>query len=165
MDLTPEQKTEYFKRSFVAADGLWFMKAEEEYGFDTALELDRRVWEVVAKIQARCLKKWHPEQSEGVDALKACLETKLAMEGYDATVERESEGEPLVVTVRGCPWHRKMVDAGREGLAERVGRAICPAEFGAWAREFGLSCSVRVDSCLCGGQTRCSMVFVAEGPG
>ena len=54
--LTEEQKTEYFRRSYTAVDGLWFMKVEEAYGFDNALDIDDEVWKVLPKIQARMLK-------------------------------------------------------------------------------------------------------------
>ena len=55
-DLTDEQKAEYFRRSYTAVDGLWFMMVEEKYGFETALELDEFVWKVLPKIQARTIK-------------------------------------------------------------------------------------------------------------
>ncbi len=39
IELTEKQISEYYKRSYTAVDGLWFMKAEERYGFDTALDM------------------------------------------------------------------------------------------------------------------------------
>ena len=56
LNLTDEKIIEYFKKSYTAADGLWFMKTEEKYDFDTALELDAKVWEVMPIIQALMLK-------------------------------------------------------------------------------------------------------------
>ena len=55
-ELTDEQRADYFRRSYTAADGLWFMMVEEKYGFDAALKLDEAVWKVLPKIQARALK-------------------------------------------------------------------------------------------------------------
>ncbi len=55
-DLTDEQKTEYFRRSYTAVDGLWFMMVEEKYGFEATLKLDEAVWKVLPKIQARTIK-------------------------------------------------------------------------------------------------------------
>ena len=40
-DLTEEQKAEYFRRSYTAVDGLWFMKVEERLGFDEACSWTR----------------------------------------------------------------------------------------------------------------------------
>jgi hypothetical protein len=54
--LSSQQVAEYFNRSYKAVDGLWFMKVEEKYEFDVALELDNEVWKVMPKIQARMIK-------------------------------------------------------------------------------------------------------------
>ena len=51
--LTNKDRAEYYNRSYKAVDGLWFVKAEEQFDFDTALELDKEVWKVMPKIQAR----------------------------------------------------------------------------------------------------------------
>jgi hypothetical protein len=80
-DLTQEQKTEYFRRSYTAVDGLWFMKVEESLGFDEALRLDEAVWKVLPKIQARALKgMMHLEG--GLEGLAQALSARLALEGF-----------------------------------------------------------------------------------
>ena len=67
--LTDKQAALYFHRCYVAADGLWFMKAEEKHGLVAALEVDEQVWKVLPKIQARMLKAMlHVDQ--GIDAPK-----------------------------------------------------------------------------------------------
>ena len=38
-----EKSSEYFKRSFFAVDGLWFMMLEDETSFKKALEIDEKV--------------------------------------------------------------------------------------------------------------------------
>ena len=45
--------SEYFKKCFFAVDGLWFMMLEKTDSFDKALDVDRMVWEILPKIQAR----------------------------------------------------------------------------------------------------------------
>jgi hypothetical protein len=47
--LSNKQIIEFFHRSYKAADGLWFMKTEEKYGFNTALEIDKEVWKSYPK--------------------------------------------------------------------------------------------------------------------
>jgi len=64
LKLTDKQIVEYFKRSYTAVDGLWFMKVEEIYGFDTALDIDEEVWKVMPKIQAR---PWEAQQTVWMD--------------------------------------------------------------------------------------------------
>jgi hypothetical protein len=44
MDLDEKQISELWHRSYTAVDGLWFMKVEERYGFEAALDLDDEVW-------------------------------------------------------------------------------------------------------------------------
>ena len=56
-EFTDKDRAEYYHRCYKAVDGLWFVKTEEKFDFDTSLELDRDVWEVMPKIQARFLKK------------------------------------------------------------------------------------------------------------
>jgi len=66
-ELTEKDVSEYFHRSYKTADGLWFIKTEERFGFDTALEIDAGVWQVIPKIQARFLKK-KLNKDKGLDA-------------------------------------------------------------------------------------------------
>ena len=44
-------------RDLWAVDGLYFLGIEEQYGTDVASEMDRKVWEVMGKIEARKIKK------------------------------------------------------------------------------------------------------------
>jgi len=67
IELTDGQVARYFHRCYTAADGLWFMKVEEKYGFDAALDIDNEVWKVLPKIQPRMLKPM--VKTEGMDAL------------------------------------------------------------------------------------------------
>ena len=78
--LTDGQKTEYFRRSYTAVDGLWFMKIEETLGFDEALRLDEAVWKVLPKIQARALKEMMHLQS-GLPGLWQALSARLSPGG------------------------------------------------------------------------------------
>ena len=66
--LSNRQIAEYFHRSYTAVDGLWFMKVEEKYGFDVALDIDNEVWKVFAKMQARLLKSLG-QTGDGIDSL------------------------------------------------------------------------------------------------
>jgi hypothetical protein len=104
LELTDKQIGEYFKRSYTAVDGLWFMKVEEEYGFDTALDLDDEVWKVMPKIQARKLKSMGNLEG-GLDALRECLLTKLTLDGFEFTTEKAEDGNTLKIILTECPWN------------------------------------------------------------
>ena len=40
-----------------AVDGLYYLEIEDKYGTKPATEIDRKVWEVMGKIEARRLKE------------------------------------------------------------------------------------------------------------
>ena len=44
-------------RNYWAVDGLYYIFIEEEYGTEVATEIDRKVWEVMGKVEARKLKE------------------------------------------------------------------------------------------------------------
>ena len=122
-DLTDEQKTEYFRRSYTAVDGLWFMKVEERLGFDEALRLDEAVWKVLPKIQARALKGMM-HLPGGLEGLEQALSARLALEGFEYEIEPRSEG--FAVIVKRCPWHDLMIKSGRGELVGEGERSDLP---------------------------------------
>ncbi len=159
MELTEEQKTEYFRRSYTAVDGLWFMKVEERMGFEAALQIDEAVWEILPKIQARALKAMM-DLPAGLAGLEQALSARLALEGFDFEIERHEEG--LMVMVRSCPWHQIMIKSGRAALSERVSNVICRVENETWAREFsepGAEIGFERESRLCRGEGMCRLWF------
>ncbi|HPT19612.1 MAG TPA: DUF6125 family protein [Methanothrix sp.] len=131
--LTEEQKTEYFRRSYAAVDGLWFMKVEQALGFDQALKLDEAVWRVLPKIQARTLKGMMNLKG-GLPDLNKALAVRLELEGFSFEIEDRKDG--FAVIVSRCPWHEIMVRSGRESLSDKVSDLICRVENSTWAGEF-----------------------------
>jgi hypothetical protein len=161
-NLTEEQKAEYFRRSYTAVDGLWFMKVEEKLGFDEALRLDEAVWKVLPKIQARALKGiMHLEG--GLEDLEQALSARLALEGFEYEMERREDG--FAVIVKRCPWHDIMVRSGRGNLSEQVSDLICRVENSVWASEFsgpGKGQEIRFDreERICRGEERCVLIYL-----
>jgi hypothetical protein len=156
--LTDEQVAAYFHRSFAAVDGLWFMKAEEKLGFEAALEIDRAVWEVFPRIQARELKRML-HAGDAADALEPVLTTALELKGFEFAVKPGRPGFSIVIT--DCPWHNTMVKSGRAALSARIGEAVCRTEYTAWASEFGakLEFSFGSPHRLCTGADTCVLCF------
>jgi predicted ArsR family transcriptional regulator len=162
LELTEKQISEYFKRSYTAVDGLWFMKVEEKYGFDTALDIDNEVWKVMPKIQARKLKSMGNLEN-GLDALHQCLTTKLTLDGFEFTTEQTDDDSTLKITLSECPWHNLMIKSGREHLSEKVGTRICNTEYQVWASEFGNAISFELQDQICKGNECCMVVFKVSG--
>lgn len=151
---------EYLRRSFTAVDGLWFVKVEEAYGFDVALELDHRVWEVMGKIQARAARKVLGLESSDLDALAAFLRLKFVAENYQAELLRP-DPSTLEISLSRCPWVEILKRTGRLHLAKTIANLICKNESAAWAREFGQGVHFSVEETLCAGKQRCRVRFVA----
>jgi len=115
IELTGEQAAEFFRRCYAAVDGLWCMKVEERYGFETALEVDDAVWQVFPKIQARKLKEL-TGLGNGIEALRECFTTRLSLEGHSYKVANIDDKGGFQITIERCPWHDIMVGSGREKL-------------------------------------------------
>jgi hypothetical protein len=154
--LSDEQVAEYFHRSYQAVDGLWFMKVEEKYGFDIALNIDKEVWKVMPKIQARMIKSML-KIGAGEAALRKSLETKLALEGFKFKVEQGENG--FRIRVSDCPWLNLIVKSEREKFSEKVGTAICGVEYSVWASEFDENVQFRLSAQKCKGSETCVLEF------
>ncbi|HEX9934159.1 MAG TPA: DUF6125 family protein [bacterium] len=154
--MTPESVRKYLLRSYMAVDGLWFMKVEKRFGFDAALDLDAGVWEVMAKIQARELKAALGESS-GISALRSCFEQKCSIEGFVCVFQEGRNG--FDVRIEGCHWYDKMIKAGREHLAATIGNRICATEYAVWASEFGCSFGFGGEKKICEGGVECLLRF------
>ena len=154
--LTNKQIIEYFHRSYKAADGLWFMKVEEKYGFNAALEVDKEVWKVTPKIQARMVKAML-DKGEGEAALLKGLKVKLSLEGFKFKVENRENGFRISIT--DCPWHNLMVQSGREEYSGKVGTTICGVEYSVWASEFNANMQFTLRTQKCQGSEQCVLDF------
>ncbi len=156
VELTDAQIAEYFRRSYTAVDGLWFMKVEDRLEFNQALEIDTEVWKIMPKIQARALKSL-TGLGDGIEALFKCLTTRLFLEGFEYIAEWRGAG--FHVTIRRCPWHDLRVKSGRAHISGKVGDTICHAENLVWAKEFGDGIVFVQRTQLCKDEAVCVMDF------
>lgn len=160
IDMTNEQIIEYWRRSHDTVDGLWFMKVEERYGFDTALEIDDEVWKVLPKIKARMLKSMGALDN-GMSGLFEAVVTKLELEGFTFEASMADDGTAFQAVLTDCPWHKLMIRAGREHLSGSVGTLICTSEYSVWAAEFGDNISFELADHICEGSRACVLKFTA----
>ena len=156
--LTDRQIAEYLHRSYIAVDGLWFVKVEERYDFDAALDVDAEVWKILPKIQARMIKSMTGSGS-GLDELRECLQLKFDLEGYSVEITDHVPHKSFTVVIDECPWHELMKKSGREHLSHKVGSRICSIDYQTWAAEFGSSITFELRECLCGGDQQCTVAF------
>jgi hypothetical protein len=155
--------TSYLRRAYHAVDGLWFMMVERAHGFDNALELDRQVWEVLAKIEARKARELTGRPGNGPADLAACFSLKLAADGhrFEVCVEEAQ----VRFAIQECPWLGLLDKSGRRDLAARVARTICPTEGRVWCAEFGGEYTFEMPSMACEGGSGCEMRFLREARG
>ena len=156
VSLSDNQKIEILRRSYTSIDGLWFLKLEEKYGFEAALEVDREVWKVFPKVQARLLKSMAGHNS-GLDALLDCYTARLALENFTFHTEKSADG--VKVIIEKCPWHDIMMKSGREKLSGRIGDVICQSECETWAKEFGEDLRFESGGRICKGDKACVVDF------
>jgi hypothetical protein len=157
MEISESQKSDYFRTSFMAIDGLWFMKMEEKYNFEAALDIDTEVWKIVPKIQARFL-KGISHKNTGLNALAEAFSKKLELEGFEFSANSQMPGN-IGFSITKCPWIEKIMKSGRAHLAEKIANRICFTEYSGWAAEFGESITFSRAGCLgadCGG---CELAF------
>jgi hypothetical protein len=154
--LDSQKVVDYFHRCFKAVDGLWFMKVEEKYGFDCALDVDNEVWKVMPKIQARMLKSMLKLKT-GPDALLKGLKAKLELDGFKFKTEKTENS--FKITITNCPWHNLMIKSGREKLSSTVGTTICNTEYQIWALELAETMNFELQSQLCKGSECCILEF------
>ncbi len=158
LQLTDKQIAEYLHRSYISVDGLWFMKIEEKFGFDKALEIDIAVWTVLPKIQARLLKPL-VKTDNPVEALRECLTTRMSLEGFRFDTDKSDGNSGFALTISHCPWHDLLVKSGRENLAEKIGTTICNTVYSAWAEEFNSGLTFNLIQQTCQGAPFCIFQF------
>jgi len=149
---------EYLHRSYTAVDGLWFMKIEEESGFDKALEIDTKVWQIIPKIQSRFLKS-KTGHSEGLLGLLVCFKIKLKLDGFEFRIRNNIKNHNIEFNISKCPWYDLLVKSDRADISEKIGSKICRTEYSVWANEFGNNIEFELPEQLCNGGTNCRLFF------
>ncbi len=67
-----------YSKNWLAHDGCWFLAAEEKFGIETAIELDKKSWERFAVSEARrIMKEFEIPENSGLDALEKAFNYRL----------------------------------------------------------------------------------------
>jgi hypothetical protein len=118
-------------KNWFAMDGLWFQAVEKKYGMDAALELDRKVWEQFAVIEAHRLKeRLALPKKGGLDALEIAFENRLASRLNKLEILRLDKNT-LIVETKTC---RVQAARMRKGMAEFPCLSVGMVEFPVFAR-------------------------------
>lgn len=158
MLLDETKRAQYLHRSYTAVDGLWFVKVQEQFGFDKSLEIDEQVWKIMAKIQARKMKDL-AGLADGMEGLFEGFTEKLRIDGFDFHADKDNDGRGFAVTIKKCPWFEILQKSGRAELGAQIGNRICAAECRVWAIEFKEGISLEFKEQLCNGDGFCTFRF------
>jgi len=67
-----------YAKNWLAHDGCWFLAAEEKYGMETAIELDKKSWEKFAVSEAkRIMSEFNIPAKGGLKALEKAFQYRL----------------------------------------------------------------------------------------
>lgn len=149
--------TQYFKRSYFALDGLWFVVVEKNSSLKKALKIDEQVWRVLPKIQARKVRKLLNLKENTVQNFVKALEVKLKAENYQ--YKKKITEENLHLLIKKCPWHQIIRKSGREHV---LPNNICRIDFQTWGDEFHLGLKVKIGTHICGGDANCEIHFTCQ---
>jgi len=130
-------------RDMWAVDGLYYLGIEENFGTEAATKIDRKVWEVMGKIEARKLKKLLEIDGDDVASMIWTLQHSgwaLDLEDKEIIVEKD---KAILRNVKCRVQNTRL----KKGLSEF---GCKPVRFGflrAFAKEFNPDIEVKCNVC------------------
>jgi hypothetical protein len=154
-DFEDAQIADFLRRSYFAVDGLWFVKAEERFGFEEAMALDEAVWSIMSKIQARKARELLAVTGNSVANLARAFSLKLTAERYHYETRTDADANAVQFAISMCPWYEILKSSNRTHIAEIIADRICKREFAGWTREFGQDIEIEFQGRLCIEREQC----------
>lgn len=128
---------EMFSANWLTVDGLWFTMVEDAYGLETALDMDLKMWQRMALIQAQRIKKYMGIEGGGVAGVLKAIRFAVFDPAMPYRYAMEGEGrEAAIMWVPSCRPQEGRLRAGRAefpckemGMAcyETLAKTIDPA--------------------------------------
>ena len=121
-----------FAANWLAHDGCWFLGAEDRFGIDVAIDLDRRAWARFAEAEARRIERTFGLPAEGgLESLEHALGLRMYSLLNEQHAERLDGGSRLRFTMDVC---RVQETRRRKGLPDFPCRTVGEVEFSTFAR-------------------------------
>lgn len=130
-------------RDLWAVDGLYFLGIEKQFGTHAATEIDRKVWEVMGKIEARRLKEFLDIKGSDIPSVIKALRYSgwaLDLEDKEIVVEKE---KAVVRNVR-CRVQNTRI---KKGLDEFPCKKVRRGFLKSFAQEFNPDIVVNCNVC------------------
>ncbi len=130
--------------NWLAHDGLWFRAAEDRYGMEAAVDLDREAWRGFTIIEAkRIMKRLGLPPGGGIPALVRALAFRLyARINEQEVVERSATH--CVFRMKSC---RVQEARRRQGLADFPCKSVGLVEYGGFAQTIDERIETKCLSC------------------
>lgn len=126
-----------------AVDGLYYLGIEEKWGTEAATEVDRKVWEVLGKIEARKLKEFFNIKGNDIPSMMSALQYSgwaLDLEDKEVVVE---ENRGIIRNVK-CRVQNTRI---KKGLDEFGCKPVRWEFLKAFAKEFNPDIVVNCNVC------------------
>ena len=131
-------------RDMWSVDGLYFIGIEERWGTEGAIEVDRFVWEVMGKIEARRIKQLFNITGTNVSAvIEALRYSGWAMDLEDKEIILENKNKAIVRNLK-C---RVQLTRIKKGLGEFPCKQVRWGFLKSFAKEFNPD--IKVDCSVC----------------
>jgi len=142
----------------MSVDGVWYIMVEKYFGFENALLLDKKVWQIMPKIAARKIKVLLGLPDKKLESLSESLAFRFAVEGYEVKSHRLNENT-LEIQIASCPWRLQMLKLKKEELLTGVAEKICPVVYETWGREFIEQLRFEMNPKICKGAEICQLKY------
>jgi hypothetical protein len=130
-------------RNMWTVDGLYFLFIEEKYGTKLATEIDRKVWELMGKIEARRIKELFGIKSSDIPTIMKAL-------GYSAWA-LDLEDKEIIVEEKKAIIRNIKCRVQNTRIQKGLGEFGCkPVRFGflkAFVKEFNVDIVVKCNVC------------------
>ena len=130
-------------RDMWAVDGLYYLGIEEAYGTKAATEIDRRVWEIMGKIEARRLKEFFNISGDDIPSMIKALRLSgwaLDLEDKEIIVEKDK----AIVRNTKCRVQNTRI---KKGLREFGCKPVRLGFLTSFAKEFNKDIEVNCKVC------------------
>lgn len=130
-------------RDLWAVDGLYYLGIEEAFGTEAATEIDRKVWEIMGKIEARRLKEFFNIKGNDIPTvMKALRYSSWALDLEDKEIEIGKE-KAIIRNVK-CRVQDTRI---KKGLSEFACKPVRWGFLKSFAKEFNPNISVSCKVC------------------
>ena len=157
--ISDKDKLFYFERNFFTLDGLWMLETENEIGWETALKIDRVVWDKLLKIIIRRIKKYLKIDTNTLKDIIEILTFRWSVEGWKYIIKKDEENEALI-EISECPY-KSIMDRNpdRHDKIKSICKDMCDIFYEKIVRDFNSKIVLKRTKFLGLGNNNCDFHF------